>query len=869
MSKEISRFKNRPVRSFKIMLGAMIAVLLAMTTVTAAQAATPVFTSITPAVGTTLGGTSVTISGSGFSAPTVTIGGVACAVTSNGTSVNTIVCTTGAHIAGTVNVVITNTNGGNNSVTAPNAYAYAALASGKAITDFAFPAVGPLGVVGTVDGVNHRVAVYVPYLTNVTALVATFALSASATAAIGATNQVSGTTANNFTAPVTYRVTAQDGTFQDWVVTVTAALNSANDITAFSFATPAATGTLNDVTHTVVVTVPYGTDVHALAATFTLSAGASATVATVAQVSGTTANDFRTDVSYLITAADSTTQIWVVSVGIAPNGDESILTFTIGTPAVTGVVNGVNHTVRALIPYGTSLTNLVATFTLSTGATATIAAVPQVSGTTANNFSSTLTYRVLAQDQVTTQDWLVTVATAPNSDSDFLTYGFTAPSSSGLVNPVIHTVVLNVPYGTSVTALAPTFTLSPDASVTVGGVAQVSGVTAHDFTNPVVYLITAQDLSTQLWTVTVGIGANSEEAITSFGFSSPASVGVVNAGAQTVELTVPYGTNLTALVPTFALVNGGSVLLGLVNQVSGVTANNFSTPVIYSVVAADGVTTKYWLVTVTVGANPNPPSLSSNTSSSITVNGVVVTNGNSVNVPAGTTSVLVAVSTYGRGSSYSITGATGLKVGENIVTVRVVAEDGTTFVSTIHIVVAAPTHTVSYFLGSDVTGAVPTQGPVIQGTDFVVASGSGLAKVGYTFEGWNDGQKVYAGESSYSITNADVVLTAVWVGVVVPEPTSKSVAARFFAGTTFIKPINVNSLQAFVKQIKGKTDLVIEIVGIATSSHPRSTDKQLATSRVKTMVEMLKQLHVVAKYVTSIKVAGTSPSATLVASWTL
>jgi outer membrane protein OmpA-like peptidoglycan-associated protein len=77
----------------------------------------------------------------------------------------------------------------------------------------------------------------------------------------------------------------------------------------------------------------------------------------------------------------------------------------------------------------------------------------------------------------------------------------------------------------------------------------------------------------------------------------------------------------------------------------------------------------------------------------------------------------------------------------------------------------------------------------------------------------------------------------------------------------------VNALQAFVKLVKGKPNLVIEIVGIATSSHPSSTDKQLATRRAKTMMAMFKQLNVVAKFISSIKVAGTKPIATLAASW--
>ncbi|MBA7582135.1 hypothetical protein ES708_24055 [subsurface metagenome] len=70
----------------------------------------------------------------------------------------------------------------------------------------------------------------------------------------------------------------------------------------------------------------------------------------------------------------------------------------------------------------------MAVFELATGASATVGATPvsQVSGVTANDFSSPVTYTVTAQDGTTTQDWIVTVgeetvryvATAANGGDD-------------------------------------------------------------------------------------------------------------------------------------------------------------------------------------------------------------------------------------------------------------------------------------------------------------------------------------------------------------------------------------------------------------------------------------------------------------------
>jgi len=78
-------------------------------------------------------------------------------------------------------------------------------------------------------------------------------------------------------------------------------------------------------------------------------------------------------------------------------------------PNGTTVIDAANHKVEVTVPAGSDVTSLVATFTLSEGATAKIGNVAQVSGVTANNFTNPVTYTVLAEDATTTQDWVVTV----------------------------------------------------------------------------------------------------------------------------------------------------------------------------------------------------------------------------------------------------------------------------------------------------------------------------------------------------------------------------------------------------------------------------------------------------------------------------
>lgn len=96
----------------------------------------------------------------------------------------------------------------------------------------------------------------------------------------------------------------------------------------------------------------------------------------------------------------------------APSKDTDILTFTIPSQEGESVISAESHTVNITVPTSTPLDSVIATFTLSTGATAKVGDTAQVSGTTPNNFTSPVTYTITAEDTTTTQNWSVTVTEA-------------------------------------------------------------------------------------------------------------------------------------------------------------------------------------------------------------------------------------------------------------------------------------------------------------------------------------------------------------------------------------------------------------------------------------------------------------------------
>lgn len=161
-------------------------------------------------------------------------------------------------------------------------------------------------------------------------------------------------------------------------------------------------------------------------------------------------------------------------------------------------------------------------------------------------------------------------------------FNFLSPSVSGIVNEGAKTIILTVPFGTSLTALIPTITVSPGASVSP------ASVIAHDFTASSTYTVTALDGATQAYDVAIVVAPNSAKAISSFSF--PEGTGIIS--GTNISVTVPYGTSVTTLTPTVGI-TGASV-----SPLSGIP-QNFSSPVTYTVTASDN-STQAFVVTVNV-----------------------------------------------------------------------------------------------------------------------------------------------------------------------------------------------------------------------------------------------------------------------------
>jgi len=83
-------------------------------------------------------------------------------------------------------------------------------------------------------------------------------------------------------------------------------------------------------------------------------------------------------------------------------------------------------------------------------------------------------------------------------------------------------------------------------------------------------------------------------------YSLSGETGIIDNIKNTIDVTVPDGTDVTNLVATFTTsANISSIKVGLNDQKSDNTPNDFTTPVTYTITAADDTVTKTYTVTVT------------------------------------------------------------------------------------------------------------------------------------------------------------------------------------------------------------------------------------------------------------------------------
>lgn len=156
-----------------------------------------------------------------------------------------------------------------------------------------------------------------------------------------------------------------------------------------------------------------------------------------------------------------------------------------------------------------------------------------------------------------------------------------------------------IPYATDLDKLVPSFK-GRFAQISVNHTVQQSGVSENDFTKEVVYTVMDSIGQTVDYKVNISCfeGAESDPAITSFVFEAAKNPLYLLSDVEcTIDGTsisglIPYVTDIDKLVPTF-LGRFDRISVGKVSQQSGVTANDFTKEVVYTVTDSKGTSAEY------------------------------------------------------------------------------------------------------------------------------------------------------------------------------------------------------------------------------------------------------------------------------------
>lgn len=267
--------------------------------------------------------------------------------------------------------------------------------------------------------------------------------------------------------------------------------------------------------------------------------------------------------------------------------------------------DAVTRTFSTVLNTGTNITQAVANYTVGMNSVVKIGGVTQVSGVTQNDFTSprTIVVEGVGINTGLTETYTLRVLTGLNSESRLLTYGFRSVDNPSLASDINLTVSGNnangkVPFGTVVSALRASYTVSTGASLLISGVTQANPQAAvMDYSRPLAVNVLSENriLNTNY---SVFLDAlNSEAHFKTFTVAGQVGTTAINVAARTVTLFTTNTTNLSTLVPTFTVSTGAVTRIGFDLQTSGETVQNFTLPIIYTIQAEDG-TFVNWTVTI-------------------------------------------------------------------------------------------------------------------------------------------------------------------------------------------------------------------------------------------------------------------------------
>ncbi|MCV9927799.1 S8 family serine peptidase [Flavobacterium sp. LS1R49] len=254
-----------------------------------------------------------------------------------------------------------------------------------------------------------------------------------------------------------------------------------------------------------------GADITAAVANLSIGMKSIAKVNGVTQVSGITPNDYTNPVTLTVEGVGFNTGItetYIIKVLTGLSNESKLLSYDFKTASNLGLAQEINTDIvgsnaTKTLSFGTDVSNLIADFSVSTGAELYIDGVKQLnSKAVVSDYTNSFLVSVVSENKLSKTNYTVTL-NANNPDANIIAYSVANQIGTSVIDPVLKTVKVFVNNNANLSALVPVFQISDFATLRIGTYFQNSGVTTLNYVLPVIYNVTAQNGVIENWIVTI------------------------------------------------------------------------------------------------------------------------------------------------------------------------------------------------------------------------------------------------------------------------------------------------------------------------------------------------------------------------------
>lgn len=287
----------------------------------------------------------------------------------------------------------------------------------------------------------------------------------------------------------------------------------------------------------------------------------------------TARQDFTSPVTYTVTYGDGLTKDYVVTV---EQSEYTMRIYDFVLNGIHGEINQAKHTISVTLPMDTDLSSLTPSDIVYSAENIS----PAVS--TAHDFRVPVVYTLFTAGMMPV-DYIVNVHIADSDEA--IINNYVVSGYSGVIDNDANTITLNVPLGLDMSAVMPSDIAYIGKKLTPGKTAIV------DLSSTATYDVTAQSGAIRTYTVNTNYLSDDTAKITEFELGG--SEGVINEEAKTITVVISETVDIVDVIPDVLTYEGKSI------YPKPDTLQDFTQPVVYTVVAPDNTEVPYTVNVVT------------------------------------------------------------------------------------------------------------------------------------------------------------------------------------------------------------------------------------------------------------------------------